>query len=135
MSIVWGTSIQWSKTFFCRPAVRALISLSAAAIFAGDAQAAGYATGHLTSVNIPVSGSYIRFWLDTAPVNPDGCSGNGFYMVELTPGSTSGSNFVAALLSAYATGRTVQFFLSGCTVQQYWGSNWPLVYDIYVSPN
>jgi hypothetical protein len=56
-------------------------------------------------------------------------------MVELTPGSASASNFTATLLSAYATGRTVSFFLAGCTVQQYWGSYWPLVYDIYALQN
>jgi hypothetical protein len=135
MSNVSGAGIHWSQTVFCKVAVRALISLSAAAIFAGDAHAAGYASGHLTDVNIPVGGNYMRIFLDATPTNPDGCSGSGFYMVELTPGSTSASAFTAALLSAYATGRTVQFFLSGCTVQQYWGSNWPLVYDIYVFPN
>jgi len=112
------------------PLVSLLFSLMPLGAWAG----AGV-TGHVTMVYFTTNGTFLRFSLDATAVNPDGCAQSGSYFVEIAPGSTASNHFVAALLEAHATGKTIQSWIQGCTVNQYWGGTWPLATDIYVLQN
>jgi hypothetical protein len=116
-------------------APRACLIAIPLAIFFSTAHAGSYASGHVTTVYFPTAGNFIRFQLDSTPINPDGCTLSGWYFVEISPGSTVTNQFVSGLLEAHATARSVQFWISGCTANQYWGGTWPAAWDIFVFQN
>ncbi len=96
------------------------------------AQAGAAVSGHLTMVYVPTSGAFVRFQLDASPVNPGNCGSTDGYIVEISPGTTTTNQFVSALLAAHLAGRSVTFWVDGCTTGQYWGATWPKAWDIYV---
>jgi hypothetical protein len=116
--------------------VAAFAVIGSLTVFHIHAYAGQGVQGHVIEVNIPVSGAYVRFQLDVPPVNPDGCGPTtnqpGIYMIEIASGSTSADRFIATLLTASATGKSANFWITGCTVGQYWGGTRPTAYDIYL---
>ncbi|MEW4368148.1 hypothetical protein [Aliikangiella maris] len=58
--------------------------------------------------------------LDTPVVNPDNCQYNGWY--RITAADSGYKTAVSVLLSAYATGKEVRIFLSGCVAHPYFSN-------------
>ena len=72
-------------------------------------------TGKVTKVWAQVVGGYDTFavQLDVPHINPDGCQHQGWY--RLSASNNSGyKTAVSVLLSAYATGKSVDLYLDGC---------------------
>lgn len=72
-------------------------------------------TGKITKVWTQVVGGYDSFAvkLDISTVNPDGCQYQGWY--RLSAANNAGyKTAVSVLLSAYATGKSVDLYLDGC---------------------
>lgn len=108
-------------------ALAGALLLGAAPAWAGALS--GY--GYITEINMPADGNMIRIRFSEAIQNPDGCGGAEFYIREL--GTSAGSNrFVATLLTAYTAKKRVQFWISGCTQNQWWSATRPQLYDVYV---
>jgi len=92
--------------------------------------AASSGPGKITKIYMPASGNLMRVEFDQPIVNPDGCGGGDFYVIELS--NSSQDRFVSMIISAFMTGKTVSFWISGCTGGAYWGSTRPLLADVYV---
>ena len=86
----------------------------------------------ITEFYMPATSDYLRIRLDKPLVNPDQCGGTEFYMKELTAGIQD--RFVSTVMSAFLAGKTVAFWISGCTAGPYWGATRPVMADIYVYP-
>ncbi|MCW2404415.1 hypothetical protein M2336_001044 [Sphingobium sp. B1D7B] len=87
--------------------------------------------GKITQINVDAGGSAMRVEFDQPIVNPDGCGGADFYIVELN--SAGKDRFMSTVLSAFMAGKSVSFWISGCTTGAYWGATRPLMSDIYVT--
>lgn len=87
--------------------------------------------GRMTEVYVDAKGSVLRVQFSRPVVNPSGCEGGDFYMLELDD-SPGADRFLKALLAAHLAGRKVKFWIDGCTKQQWWGKTRPLIYDIYI---
>lgn len=86
----------------------------------------------ITELYVPATGDVIRIRLDKPLVNPDQCGGGDFYIKELT--TAAQDRFVSTVMSAFLAGKTVAFWISGCTAGPYWGATRPVMTDIYVYP-
>jgi hypothetical protein len=89
--------------------------------------------GKITSLNIPADGSYVRIYFSKPVVDPADCKGGDFYMLEF--GSiepAAASRFLSALMAAYLSNKTVNFWVNGCTQNVHWGAKRAQIYDIYM---
>lgn len=87
--------------------------------------------GQITELYLNNLGNFVRVKFSQTIVNPDNCLGEEFYIVELN--DTAGSNrFYSSLLAAYMSGKTVEFWISGCTNDTYWSKTRPKLYDMYL---
>ena len=119
--------MQWKRLMAlmaCITSIAVTSQPAAAGEFSGEAK--------ITELYMPASGDAIRIRLDRPLVNPDQCGGTEFYMKELTTGSQD--RFVSTVMSAFLAGKTVAFWISGCTAGNYWGATRPVMTDIYVYP-
>ena len=92
---------------------------------------AGSGNGTITQFYINSSGTLARVQFSQPTANPDGCTKDAFYLVDLSEGNGS-SRFAAALLTAYTTKNTVSFWVSGCVDAAFWGGTYPKLNDIYM---
>ncbi|BDU40901.1 hypothetical protein [Vibrio nigripulchritudo] len=87
--------------------------------------------GQIKLINMQREGNFVRVDFSQPIKNPGNCEGTSFYVAELN--DSAGSNrFYSALLAAYTSKQTVNFWISGCTKQKYWGQTRPAIYDIYM---
>ena len=87
--------------------------------------------GQITELYLNHTGKFARVRFSQPIVNPENCSGEDYYIVELN--DTAGSNrFYSSLLAAYMSGKTVEFWISGCTSGTYWSKTRPKLFDIYM---
>jgi len=96
-------------------------------LFAGT----GSGSGTIDHLYINDAGTLVRIGFSQPIKNPDGCSKSTIYLHELT-NSDGSDRFLSALLTAYASKRTVSFWVSGCTVAPWWGGSFPDFNDIYM---
>src|ERR1700730_4127620 len=105
----------------------------ATSAIAGD----GGVTGHITEVHVTNDGGSLRVRLDVPITNFPGCADSSFLMYYASPDSPSGaqpSRFFSAVLTAFATGKQVTFWMHSCTpASGDWGQTHPIMDDIYVS--
>lgn len=88
--------------------------------------------GKINALYMNTAGSVIRIEFNQTIVNPDQCGGENYYILEIT--NANQDRYISVLMSAFYAGKTVGFWVSGCTSTPYWGATRPVVADIYVYP-
>ena len=109
-----------------------VIILLITAIFtfsANAGQASSY--GKITNFHTRADGLMLKIDFSETIVNPGNCEGAGFYIAELDD-SPASQRFYSAILTAFTAKKSVQFWISGCTQNQWWGKTRPRIYDIYI---
>jgi hypothetical protein len=111
-----------------KPSIFVAVLLFSTPSFAGQFSGAAKITGFY----MPASGSFIRITVDIAAVNPSTCGAGDFYITELN--SAAQDRFVSTVMSAFLSGKTVNFWIEGCTSGSYWGATRPVMTDVYIYP-
>ena len=78
------------------------------------------------------SGETLRIHFSNPIVNPDNCTGDEYYMFELSLLTGDPDRFVSMVLSAHLAQREVHMWIDGCTVANHWGATRPLARDINI---
>jgi hypothetical protein len=94
--------------------------------------AQAFATGKIATLYSEKGGNWVRITLDTTTINPGGCGGGDFYIVEFTSPTARGP-MLAALYLAFAQRSSISMWISGCTTGTYWNTTRPSVADLYLT--
>jgi hypothetical protein len=96
------------------------------------AHANGWVTedGSAVIQSINIEGGRVRVWYTASNIkDPDACENNG--AVILDNNEKNGDRHYAAILAAYASGKSVKFYTTGCFSA--WGKKWPILYSMTVT--
>ena len=104
-----------------------ILFMFSTSLFAGSPGPSGW--GKMTEVYVTADGSIVRIRFDQ-PINQYNCGAGVFYVRELD--SPNSDRFLSTLLSAFAAGREVNFWIDSCTSSAWWGNTRPQPHDIYV---
>ena len=114
-----------------------LTALVMSLLFGGSAMAGGADSGYGKITNLHFSprteNGQVRISFSNSIKNPENCEKTEFYMYEFDD-SPASSRFYSTILAAYMAGKTVKFWIYGCTKEKHWGATRPMLYDIYVQP-
>jgi len=111
-----------------------IIVLIVAGIFPVDtsqAEGNGSNWGKITEVYVDANVSVMRLQFSRPIVNPAGCEGADFYVLELDT-SAAHDRFLRIVLATHLADRKVKFWIDGCTKSKWWGKTRPQIYDIYI---
>jgi len=107
-----------------RVTIGLLVMLMSSGVLAG-----GWATSDKSAkiTYINVEGGWVRvFFQANDKADPDSCGKTG--VVTFTDDNSNRDKQYATLLTAFATGKPVQFWVNGCL--DGWGSKWPQLHAV-----
>ena len=89
-------------------------------------------TGHITQVWLGNTGNGLRVSLDAPVPNCAGCGDTSILMYYASSGPDA-SRFFAGVMTAFALGKQVSFWISSCTSPGEWGATHPIMDEIWVN--